>query len=414
MDSAARTRLRRSAYVPPTLSTPLLREQELLERARREMRPNSGISPAACCAIVIVCFPFALQHFAPPRDNGSSYDFRVVDQRTRNLTYEKFWETYLRPKRPVIIQDLASRVLPRTWNWNYVKDVCADMIVDIRRYSSEPQDGETWYMGDMEPRGVMKLADYMGAIEQGLESQTYRDRLLVFDARLAKGCSAALKDFTFPKYVTNDVLKRIPLERHEDDPFWSQPGLFIGLNHTLAGPLGAGLHRDAFSSHFWQLIVEGKKEWITFCGLSTRQLENDLYPRRIGANLNPQNYRFDAFNPDYARFPRAQVVMRESAAHFVSRPGDFVFIPAGCPHQARTLTPTSLALSGNFVDSTNFREFADTVRRHGDPAVMKVVEAALGVNGRIPDSLREPPDLRFDQHIGHLPRPWEIGARIIR
>merc|ERR1712216_917971 len=162
----------------------------------------------------------------------------------------------------------------------------------------------------------------------------------------ASGCRDALKKFSFPGYVTNDVLKRTRLETPADDPFLRQPDLVIGMNHSSKGPLGGILHREAFGSHQWELLVEGRKEWVIFCGMTSSEMDSDLYPYRSGRKRDPQNFRYDFFRPNVARHPRVRNALNGHSARFTAKPGDFVFIPADCPHQSRTLSSSSLALAG--------------------------------------------------------------------
>merc|ERR1712166_1055161 len=107
--------------------------------------------------------------------------------------------------------------------------------------------------------------------------------------------------------------------------------------------------------------------------------------------------------------------METNAARFIVESGDFVFIPADCPHQVRTLSPRSVGVSSNFVDGTNLDVFLRSVATTGAKSLASALANALMGKSKIPPMLRDPPELKYSDHATYgKERPWERGAAAYR
>ena len=124
-----------------------------------------------------------------------------------------------------------------------------------------------------------------------------------------------------PKWFTPDLLQTLaPGSRYRD--VW--PSLFV----APAG-LRSDLHVDAFGSHFWMALFEGRKRWTFFRPEDTPWLQPSF-----AAGTEPS-------------FPAGAVAAAGDLRPFVVdlMPGDILFVPAGCPHTVENLEP-SLAVRG--------------------------------------------------------------------
>ncbi|CAE7558542.1 DISP3, partial [Symbiodinium sp. CCMP2456] len=118
------------------------------------------------------------------------------------------------------------------------------------------------------------------------------------------------------------------------------PTLFLAAQGT-----GSSLHVDTLQTHFWMMLCHGQKRWRLvsaedLCLLRPLYLTdlNPVFPKDLDA--------FEAEEEeeeDYAFVSVSEVLLE---------PGDFLFVPAGWPHQVENLK-TSVAVSANFVDESN-------------------------------------------------------------
>ena len=148
---------------------------------------------------------------------------------------------------------------------------------------------------------------------------------------LALPTPGTVDSFRMPVYFAHDLLQLCPegsLYRNT----W--PSLFVGGAGTRSG-----LHVDSFGSHFWMLLLEGRKQWVFF----DRQdmcLLHPSYP-----------FSFDPVFPEEAE--KLAAAAGALSWEVVLQPGELLFVPAGAPHSVRNLDAT-VAISGNYVDMSNF------------------------------------------------------------
>ena len=98
------------------------------------------------------------------------------------------------------------------------------------------------------------------------------------------------------------------------------PTLFLAAQGT-----GSSLHVDTLQTHFWMMLCHGQKRWRLvsaedLCLLRPLYLTdlNPVFPKDLDA--------FEAEEEEDSAFVSVSEVLLE--------PGDFLFVPAGWPHQA--------------------------------------------------------------------------------
>ena len=120
------------------------------------------------------------------------------------------------------------------------------------------------------------------------------------------------------------------------------------------------LHVDAFASNFWMALFEGRKKWT-------------FYPREAVPALNPDYSKGldPVFNPkeDLGNIPKFEVVLEEK---------ELLFVPHGYPHKVENLDK-SIAISSNFVDSSNIQETVIHLKRNSlvDPRAADLLKEFL-------------------------------------
>jgi len=157
---------------------------------------------------------------------------------------------------------------------------------------------------------------------------------MLFDHALEDLCPDLLKDFVVPRYFAVDYLRTVPAsERGGLQPLPARfPSLFVQ-------PPGSrcGLHVDQAGTHFYQMLLAGRKRWRVFPPEEAAR----LYPRRQGLM-----FEADIFSPDLDKFP---LLGTASGREAVLGPGEAIFVPQNSPHQVQNEEAT-VAVSANYVD----------------------------------------------------------------
>jgi len=268
---------------------------------------------------------------------------RVIQvERVTNLSFEGFYKNHVQPRVPVILRGGAAP----PWDLDHVVKVCGHQKMAVKKQSSS---SSAWAKLDHVPApgGTDTVAGFVRMMRAGLANGTY-----LFDWGLPKYCQALMKDFIVPKYFAQDFLKRVPsMEGGVMDRYWAQwPALFIGPQGS-----GSGLHIDAIDSHFYMILLQGRKKWAIFPPNATAALSPNHLSNHLAA---------DALRPDaHERYPLLRHVLRYEC---ILEPGEIIFVPASSAHQVENLED-SLAVSGNYVDNSNWQgsmaELAATAQR---------------------------------------------------
>ena len=175
----------------------------------------------------------------------------------------------------------------------------------------------------------------------------------LFDWSMPQHCPELLDELTVPRYFASDLLQRAPpgsLLREA----W--PSLFVGGVGS-----SCSLHVDAYATHFWMLVCEGRKKWT-------------IFPRSAAPLLRPSYaHGHDAvFGEAVEGVAGAGDGDGDGGGGWRSLErwecelcaGELLFVPAGCPHQVSNLQPNA-AISANFVDRTNLDLAVDELQVAG-------------------------------------------------
>jgi len=252
--------------------------------------------------------------------------------RRYNLTFEAFFHEYAVRRRPVIISDALERMgSVASWkNLSHVAAVCGHRPAFLK----EQVRGSSHWAG-LEKVGEDNTT--VGAFVRSLQAQELEQPLYLFDWGLPKYCPELLDGFIMPRYFAQDFLQRTPAK--ESDQYREQwPSLFIGPQGS-----GCNLHVDSIGSHFWMVLISGRKRWRIFAPNSSAFLE----PNYLGGSFG-----VDAFAEVSQQPPQLDAA---TVWECDLQPGEAVFVPAGSPHQVQNLEHT-VAISGNYIDASNFEQ----------------------------------------------------------
>lgn len=122
----------------------------------------------------------------------------------------------------------------------------------------------------------------------------------------------------------------------------------IELSDIFIGPKSSysHLHIDIWGTSFWNALFEGKKLWLFF----DKEQVTDLYDGLV-----------DPFNPDFEKYPRFSNI---KPTVWVQEPGELIYCPGNVYHAVYAME-TCLALSENFIDSTNYMFVLESFKKSG-------------------------------------------------
>lgn len=213
-------------------------------------------------------------------------------ERVQSITAHDFQENYLRPLKPLVIQNLIHDWPAKTkWTYDYFKSLAGDKVVPVYDNSIPTPDTAV-----NKPDGMMKFGDYLDTIA----SKPTELRIFLFN--IFDHIPDLLNDFTYFDNLTGGFLKKYPM-------------MFFG---------GAGskvfLHFDMDLSHVFITQFKGKKRVILF----DNQHSAALYklPFMVQSYIDPEK-------PDYEKHPALKNV---EGYETILEDGETLFMPSGIWH----------------------------------------------------------------------------------
>ncbi|KAL3877711.1 hypothetical protein ACJMK2_035376 [Sinanodonta woodiana] len=298
-----------------------------------------------------------------------------------DLSYEDFFYKFALTSTPVVITGLAAKMTAVPWTMQHIKEKAGDCAVTVKKMI--PASVEWARLEDAKRITVGEYIDIILSDERS--EKTY-----LFDWSLPLNCPQLAEEITIPKYFAGDFLQRTSAGSLYKD---SWPSLFI----APAG-LTSELHVDAFASNFWMALFQGRKRWVFFDPVDLPL----LYPR-YEHSFDPV-FDVDLSCPDLEQYPLLRNVQPREC---ILEPGDVLFVPAGCPHRVENLD-TSLAISGNFVDLSNFSRVKDELQINSllDPRARHLLDQFL-VEGFRCNMSSDITDMKWEDYTGAVHANYE-------
>ncbi|MGO4913430.1 cupin-like domain-containing protein [Leeuwenhoekiella sp. W20_SRS_FM14] len=220
--------------------------------------------------------------------------------RVKTITKAEFIKNYLKPQKPVVIENLIED-WPAfdKWDLDYIKDVAGDKEVPL--YDDRPVTHED---GFNQAHAKMKMADYIDLLKK--EPTTYR----IFLYNIMKEVPSLKKDFNFPK-IGLHLIKQIPM-------------VFFGGENSRVF-----MHHDIDWANILHFHFHGKKQVVLFPPEQTRNLYK--VPHSL---ITREDIDFD--NPDFDKFP-----VLKKAEGFICElnHGETLYMPEGYWHYMKYVTP---------------------------------------------------------------------------
>jgi len=216
-----------------------------------------------------------------------------------DITKEEFFEKYLKPRKPVIIKNMARKwPAYQKWTMDYMKQAVGD--VEVPLYDSSKADPAAPINASA---AKMKFADYIDLIEK----EPTDLRIFLFDP--IKQAPKLLDDYIFPKDLMGGFLDKYP-------------NMFFGGKGSVTF-----LHYDIDMAHIFHTHFNGRKHILLFDYKWRDRLYQIPY-----ATYALEDY--DIENPDFTKFPALDGV--EGIECFLEH-GDTLFMPTGWWHWMKYL-----------------------------------------------------------------------------
>ena len=216
-----------------------------------------------------------------------------------DITKEEFFEKYLKPRKPVVIKNMARKwPAYQKWTMDYMKQAVGD--VEVPLYDSSKADPAAPINASA---AKMKFADYIDLIEK----EPTDLRIFLFDP--IKQAPKLLDDYIFPKDLMGGFLDKYP-------------NMFFGGKGSVTF-----LHYDIDMAHIFHTHFNGRKHILLFDYKWRDRLYQIPY-----ATYALEDY--DIENPDFTKFPALDGV--EGIECFLEH-GDTLFMPTGWWHWMKYL-----------------------------------------------------------------------------
>ncbi|WP_213277514.1 cupin-like domain-containing protein [Chryseobacterium indologenes] len=219
----------------------------------------------------------------------------VVDE----ISKEEFYEKYLKPRRPVVIKNMAKKwPAYQKWTMEYMKEVVGD--VEVPLYDSSKADPSAPINASA---AKMKFGDYIDLIQR----EPTDLRIFLFDP--IKFAPTLLEDYISPKELMGGFLDKYP-------------NMFFGGKGSETF-----LHFDIDMAHIFHTHFNGRKHILLFDYKWRERLYQIPY-----ATYALEDY--DIENPDFTKFPALDGV--EGIECYLEH-GDTLFMPTGWWHWMKYL-----------------------------------------------------------------------------
>ncbi|MDC8105976.1 MULTISPECIES: cupin-like domain-containing protein [Chryseobacterium] len=216
-----------------------------------------------------------------------------------DITKEEFYEKYLRPRRPVVIKNMAKKwPAYQKWTMDHIKETVGD--VEVPLYDSSKADPSAPINT---PTTKMKFGDYIDLIQR----EPTDLRIFFFDP--IKYANKLLDDYISPKDLMGGFLDKYP-------------SMFFGGTGSVTF-----LHYDIDLPHIFHTHFNGRKHVILFENKWKERLYKIPYTTYALED-------YDISNPDFTKFPALNGI--EGIECFLEH-GDTLFMPTGWWHWMKYL-----------------------------------------------------------------------------
>tara|TARA_R110000850_G_scaffold190308_2_gene316205 strand:- start:42787 stop:43653 length:867 start_codon:yes stop_codon:yes gene_type:complete len=220
--------------------------------------------------------------------------------RVKNISKEDFLHHYLKPQKPVVIEQFIEDWPAFTkWNLDYMAQIAGDISVPL--YDDRPINAEKKFN---EPDHKMKMREYVDL----LKSEPTRYRIFLWN--ILKEVPQLQNDYSYPDFGVK-LMKGLPM-------------LFFGGENSYTF-----MHYDIDLANIFHFHFHGKKEVILF------DQSQNKYLYKVPHSLITHE-QIDFSNPDYKKWPALQKA-KGYKTHLEH--GNVLYMPEGYWHYMKYITP---------------------------------------------------------------------------
>ena len=249
----------------------------------------------------------------------------VVLERRSGLALAEFRESYLRPRRPVILSDAAAA-------WPLYAQATPDYFRSRHGTREVQVKGRVWQLGELIDALERSTPENPGPYPCKFEiAKHFRELLPDVAPRF---------DYSLPDRQAN------PLVPQRLFHYVNNLEIFFG------GPGGEFpyLHYDMLRLHAWITQLHGDKEFTLYAP----DQEPFLY---VNPEMPWQSSIRDHHHPDYAQYP---LFRQARAQKVIVRAGETLFLPCGWWHTARSLNMT-ISVAFDQLGPDNWGDFVGDI-----------------------------------------------------
>jgi hypothetical protein len=235
--------------------------------------------------------------------------------RVKNISKEDFIENYLKPQKPVVIEQLIEDwPAYKKWSLDYIEEVAGNKIVPL--FDDRPINSKFKFN---EPHLTMKMSEYISL----LKSKPTKYRIFLY--HLMKEVPVLQNDFKFPDMGLR-FIKQLPT-------------LFFGGENSKVF-----MHYDIDFANILHFQFHGEKKCILYPPSQSKFLYK--VPHALISRED-----IDFTNPDFEKFP----ALKEAQGYITNLShGETLYMPEGYWHQMTYLTPGfSMSLRATSRNITN-------------------------------------------------------------
>lgn len=220
--------------------------------------------------------------------------------RVKNITQADFVKNYLKPQKPVVIEELTKDWgAYKKWNFDYIDKVAGDKVVPL--YDNRPVRADEKFN---EPHATMKMHEYIELLKR--KPTDYR----IFLYSLLKEVPVLQEDFDYPE-IGLKLLKKLP---------------FMFFGGTDADVF---IHFDIDLANILHFHFQGKKRCLLYPPSESKHLYK--VPHALIARED-----IDFKNPDFEKWP---ALKKAKGLTTELNHGEALYMPEGYWHYMQYLTP---------------------------------------------------------------------------
>ncbi|XP_045511670.1 2-oxoglutarate and iron-dependent oxygenase JMJD4 homolog isoform X3 [Colias croceus] len=246
----------------------------------------------------------------------------VVDY--KNLPYDTFFEKFMLPNAPVIIQNICNE-WESSKHWVVNDKINYDYFITNYGEFEAPIADCNKINFNAQCKCDMKIIDYINYLKNENKQEVLYLKDWHLKATLQKE-NLAYNFYKVPTCFASDWLNEYAEDMQEDDFRF----VYIGPKDSWTP-----LHADVYSSYSWSVNVVGRKKWVLFPPGEEEKLKDTL--GNLPLLFNTQDHK----NIKYFEI--------------IQEKGDAIFVPSGWYHQVFNLHDT-ISVNHNFINSCNIEK----------------------------------------------------------